>query len=189
MLQFARSQRTARASWLCADAEALPLAPASFDLVYSSLSMQWCEQLGTLFKGVKRVFVPGGALACATLGPGTLRELKQAWRSVDDLVHVNRFAPRQELENAMQAAGFYDLQWHTEGRVLFYPDLVTLTRELKALGAQNVNPGGPSGLTGRRTILARKAAYEHIRDAGQLPASHAAYYYSAVAGERWREGG
>lgn len=182
MLQFARSQRTARANWLCADAEALPLAPASVDLVYSSLSIQWCEQLGTLFKELQRVLMPGGTLAFATLGPGTLRELKQAWRSVDDLVHVNRFAPRQELENAMQAAGFNDLQWHTEERVLHYPELVTLTRELKALGAHNVNPGGPSGLTGRRKIMALKAAYENFREEGQLPASYEVYYCRARAG-------
>lgn len=182
MLQFARSQRTARANWLCADAEALPLAPASVDLVYSSLSIQWCEQLGTLFKELQRVLMPGGTLAFVTLGPGTLRELKQAWRSVDDLVHVNRFAPRQELENAMQAAGFNDLQWHTEERVLHYPELVTLTRELKALGAHNVNPGGPSGLTGRRKIMALKAAYENFREEGQLPASYEVYYCRARAG-------
>src|SRR5690625_6560409 len=119
--------------------------------------------------------MPGETLASAPLGPGTLRELQQAWRSVDDVVHVNRFAPRQELENAMQAAGFNDLQWHTEERVLHYPELVTLTRELKALGEHNVNTGGTPGLTGRRKIIAHKDAYENFRIESKLPASYEIY--------------
>lgn len=184
MLQFARRQRAARAHWLCADAEALPLAPGSFDLVYSSLSVQWCEQLGPLFNELQRVLVPGGTLAFATLGPGTLRELEQAWKGVDGLVHVNRFASQEDLKTALQTAGFRDLQWHREERVLHYPQLLELTRELKALGARNVNPGGPEGLTGRRKIAALKAAYETFRADGLLPASYEVYYCRATAGER-----
>lgn len=183
MLQFARRQRAAQAHWLCADAETLPLAAASFDLVYSSLSVQWCEQLGPLFNELRRVLAPGGTLAFATLGPGTLHELEQAWKSVDDRVHVNRFAPKGELMSALQTAGFTDLQWHREERVLHYPQLAELTRELKALGARNVNPGGPEGLTGRRKIAALKAAYETFREDGQIPASYEVYYCRATAGE------
>src|SRR5690625_3786235 len=82
MLQFARSQRTARANWLCADAEALPLAPASVDLVYSSLSIQWCEQLGTLFKELQRVLCLEELWPLPPWGPahcGSLSRRGAAW--------------------------------------------------------------------------------------------------------------
>ncbi|MDQ2076323.1 malonyl-ACP O-methyltransferase BioC [Marinimicrobium sp. ABcell2] len=183
MLHFARGQRSMPAQWLCADAEALPLAPDSLDLVYSSLSIQWCEQVSGLFNELQRVIMPGGTLAFSTLGPGTLRELKQAWQAVDGYVHVNRFLPMEDLEAALTAAGFVDIQWHREERVLHYAQLGDLTRELKALGAHNVNRGGPEGLTGRHKIAALKEAYELFRVDGQLPASYDVYYCQAVAGQ------
>jgi malonyl-CoA O-methyltransferase len=179
MLQYAQRQHAGRAQWLCADAEALPLVASSVDLVYSSLSIQWCEQLPVLFKELQRVITPGGTLAFSTLGPGTLRELEQAWQAVDGYVHVNRFAPQEDVEAALLAAGFTDLEWQREERVLHYGELVELTRELKALGAHNVNRGGPEGLTGRRKIAALKAAYEAFRVDGQLPASYDVYYCRA----------
>lgn len=180
MLQFARRERSGAASWLCADAEALPLASDSVDLVYSSLSIQWCEQLPQLFRELSRVLKPGGELLFSTLGPRTLWELKAAWQQVDGFVHVNRFQPQVGVESALQKAGFGQLQWQREERVLRYRELSELTRELKALGAHNVNRGQPEGLTGRRKILALKNAYESYRSEGLLPASYEVYYCRAA---------
>ncbi len=180
MLQFARRERSGVTRWLCADAEALPLASDSMDLVYSSLSIQWCEQLPELFGELRRVLKPGGALLFSTLGPRTLWELKAAWQQVDGFVHVNRFQPQAGVEAALHQAGFGQLQWQREERVLRYQDLNELTRELKALGAHNVNRGQPEGLTGRRKILALKDAYERYRSQGLLPASYEVYYCRAT---------
>ncbi|MGN2261453.1 malonyl-[acyl-carrier protein] O-methyltransferase BioC, partial [Pseudomonas aeruginosa] len=44
-----------------------------------------------------------------------------------------------------------------EDRLLHFPDLRSLTHELKALGAHNLNPGRPDGLTGRQRIRALAA--------------------------------
>ncbi len=43
---IAPSGAPATASLVCADAQALPLADASIDLVYSNLCLQWCEDPG-----------------------------------------------------------------------------------------------------------------------------------------------
>lgn len=182
MLQFARRERSGITSWLCADAEALPLASESVDLVYSSLSIQWCEQLPQLFDELRRVLKPGGELLFSTLGPRTLWELKAAWQQVDGFVHVNRFQPQAGVEAALFKAGFGQLQWQREERVLRYREVSELTRELKALGAHNVNRGQPEGLTGRRKIMALKEAYERYRSEGLLPASYEVYYCRATLG-------
>lgn len=179
MLRFARRERPGAVDWLCADAEALPLADRSVDLIYSSLSIQWCEHLATLFGELHRALAPEGQLVFSTLGPETLRELKAAWQTVDGYVHVNRFQSREAIGAALEEAGFTDLEWHRENRVLRYRDLGELTRELKALGAHNVNRGQPAGLTGRRKILALKEAYERFRHEGLLPASYEVYYCRA----------
>lgn len=179
MLQFARRERDSRALWLCADAEDLPLADASVDLIFSSLSVQWCEHLPSLFSEIRRVLKPGGQLLFSTLGPRTLWELKGAWQAVDGYVHVNRFQPQRAVDAALTRAGLEEVHWQREERVLRYDKLSELTRELKALGVHNVNRGQPEGLTGRHKIQALKAAYEHYRQDGLLPASYEVYYCRA----------
>ena len=51
-----------------------------------------------------------------------------------------------------------------------------LVDELKALGAHNLNPGRPDGLTGRARIRALVEAYEHFRQAAGLPATYQVVY-------------
>ena len=48
--------------------------------------------------------------------------------------------------------------------------------ELKALGAHNLNPGRPGGLTGRARILALIDAYERFRQPPGLPATYQVVY-------------
>lgn len=181
MLSFARQERSVPAVWLCADAEELPLADRSVDLVFSSLSVQWCEHLPSLFGELWRVLKPGGQLVFSTLGPRTLWELKSAWQAVDGYVHVNRFSAETSVTGALEGAGFSGVTCETEERVLRYDTLTELTRELKALGAHNVNRGQPEGLTGRQKMLALKRAYEAFRgDDGCLPASYEVFYIRAT---------
>ena len=175
MLSFAACQQTS-ADWLCADAESLPLADNSIDIIFSSLAIQWCNHLPQLMAELKRVLKPGGSAYVATLGPETLQELKKSWQQVDDYVHVNRFQPAQQLRKAAAQAGLIVNQLQQENRTLYYAQLNELTRELKSLGAHNVNAGKPEGLTGRARLLAFKNAYESFRTAQGLPATYEVIY-------------
>jgi len=177
MLRYARAQRGhAGIRWLCADAEALPLADNSLDGVFSSLAIQWCDDSGRLFGELRRVLKPGAPLGFATLGPRTLWELRDAWSRVDDFVHVNGFESRHRLRAAL--AGRFEIErFETEEICLQYPDLRGLTDELKGIGAHNLNPGRHCGLSGRQRIKAFRDAYERFRSqAGLLPASYEVYY-------------
>jgi malonyl-CoA O-methyltransferase len=60
--------------------------------------------------------------------------------------------------------------------VLHYPDVRSLTHELKSLGAHNLNPGRPGGLTGRARILGMIEAYEQFRREEGLPATYQVVY-------------
>jgi malonyl-CoA O-methyltransferase len=173
MLQYARQHHAAAVScWLAGDAEQLPLADNCVDLIFSSLAIQWCENLPALFSEVARVLRPGGRFVFATLGPNTLNELRQAWQQVDSHVHVNRFLPRSAL---LQAAP--NLVLSEQVITLQYQKLNELTRELKGLGAHNVNAGRPTGLTGKQRIIGLKQAYEAFRNGeGQLPATYQVWF-------------
>ncbi|MHB1371761.1 MAG: malonyl-ACP O-methyltransferase BioC, partial [Pseudomonadaceae bacterium] len=60
--------------------------------------------------------------------------------------------------------------------VLHFADLRQLTHELKALGAHNLNPGRPGGLTSRARLRALVAAYEQLRQSAGLPATYQVVY-------------
>lgn len=166
-------------NWLCADAELLPLSDNSVDIIFSSLAIQWCNNLPQLMAELTRVLKPSGQLHIATLGPDTLHELKSAWQQVDDYVHVNRFQSSQSLVAALQSAQLMLDKVNQEKRTLYYDRLNELTRELKALGAHNINSGKPEGLTGRARMLAFKTAYEIFRGSHGLPATYDVIYLKA----------
>src|SRR5690606_642862 len=176
MVKFACLERDQNILWVCGDAENLPLQTASVDLVFTSLAIQWCNDLPQLFSEFYRILKPEGRLLFSTLGPATLHELKSAWQSVDAYVHVNRFQSDIAVKAALSDAGFTIDHWQVEERVLHYEKLVDLTRELKALGAHNINRGQSNGLTGRQKTAALKQAYEKFRCDGLLPASYEVYY-------------
>jgi malonyl-CoA O-methyltransferase len=50
--------------------------------------------------------------------------------------------------------------------------VLTLMRELKAIGAHNVTRGRARGLMGRRHFAAMTSAYEAQRRGGRLPATY-----------------
>ncbi len=178
MLNFARARNAlSAASWLCADAENLPLADASVDAVFSSLALQWCENIGAVFLEIERVLRDGGVAVISTLGPATLRELREAWQAVDARVHVNQFADRAVIEKALLRSGLTLLSWQEEERVLRYRELRELMRELKEIGAHNVNAARPDGLTSRERLQRFSAAYDVQRDMeGLLPATYQVWY-------------
>lgn len=178
MLHYAATQQE-NINWLCADAELLPLADNSVDLIFSSLAIQWCNNLPQLMLEIARVLKPGGQVCIATLGPNTLHELKSAWQQVDDYVHVNRFQSAQDLVVAVGSAHLVVDEVQQENRALYYDRLNELTRELKALGAHNINSGKPEGLTGRARLLAFKNAYELFRTPQGLPATYDVIYLKA----------
>ena len=82
---------------ICADARALPFADNTVDVLFSSLCLQWVEDLPAVFAGFRRVLRPGGLLLLSSFGPDTLHELRAAFAeaeqfSLEPAPHVSPFA-------------------------------------------------------------------------------------------------
>lgn len=165
-----------RAPWLrvlhgaAGEPQALPLASASCDLIFSNLALQWCVDLERAFAEFRRVLKPGGALLFSTLGPDTLIELRRGWLAVDRHNHVNAFLDMHDIGDALVRARLADPVMDVERLTLTYPEVDSLMRDLKALGASNVTAGRARNLTGKGRLRAMRAAYEQFRRAdGLLP--------------------
>jgi malonyl-CoA O-methyltransferase len=167
--------------YLAADAEALPFAGASFDLVYSNLMLQWLGGLETAFAECARVLRPGGLLLLTTFGPDTLIELRGAFAQVDRGVHVSTFLDLHDVGDALVRAGFEAPVLDVERYTLTYATLEALARDLKAIGATNAAVGRSRGLFGPRRWTRVRDAYEALRAEGVLPAS-----YEVIHAHAWR---
>nr|MBP9956780.1 malonyl-ACP O-methyltransferase BioC [Pseudomonas sp.] len=104
MLRHARPLGGA-SRFVCGDAERLPLATASHDLIFSSLALQWCADFAAVLAEARRVLAPGGVLAFSSLCVGTLQELQGSWQAVDGFVHVNRFRRFEDYRALCEACG------------------------------------------------------------------------------------
>lgn len=176
MVSHARWRNSGDSAWLVADAEALPLAGESVDLVFSSLAVQWCCRPDHLFAELARVLRPGGMCVFTSLGSQTLCELREAWAAVDAHQHVNSFLQSPALLAAAQRAPGVTARLESRPLRLEYARVRDLLDELKALGAHNMNRGRPAGLTSRRALQGMLGAYERQRSAGGLPATYEVIY-------------
>ena len=181
MLRAAGRRQTwlRRFARLCGDAERLPLADGSVDLILSNLMLQWCDP-DAVFAEFRRVLKPHGLLCFTTLGPDTLRELRSAWAEVDSRTHVNQFIDMHDIGDALVRGGFAAPVLDVERYTLSYRDVQGVAADLKATGAHNATMGRARGLTGRRQFAALRTAYEAFRQDGRLPAT-----YEVVFGHAW----
>ena len=165
---------------LCADAEYLPLADNSADFAFSNLMFQWVSDLDRAFAEIFRTLKPGGLLLFSTFGPDSLMELRHSWASVDDYVHVNAFTDMHDVGDALLRAGFAEPVMETETFTLVYDSGKALMRELKMLGAGNVNAGRRRTVTGKGKLLAMLAEYGSRYGKDGMPAT-----FEAVYGHAW----
>ncbi|MDD5275502.1 MAG: malonyl-ACP O-methyltransferase BioC [Methylovulum sp.] len=164
MLKTAQTKLPADAPvhYVCADAEHLPLADHSVDVVFSNLALQWCSQLDSVFADLKRVLKPGGQLVFSTFGTDTLQELKTAWASVDNYAHVNEFHDKSQLQQQLQQAGFKEIQLDSSLYLSRYDGVLALMQELKQLGAHNVLAGRNPRLTTKASMQQMIVAYQDL---------------------------
>ena len=179
-------QVQARGGWfrkprcVCADAETLPFADDSFQLIFSNLMLQWSVDLEKTFMELRRVLAPGGLLMFTTFGPDTLMELRASWEKVDGFTHVNSFIDMHDVGDSLVNTRWADPVMDSERITVTYRELDRLMQDLKQIGAHNVTRGRPAGLTGRRRMQQLAEAYEQFREDGVLPAS-----YEVVYGHAW----
>lgn len=183
--EAARHQRLFRRfDRICGDAARLPLGPASVDIVFSNLMLQWCNPLDEALAEVRRVLKPDGHFLFSTFGPDTLRELRAAWAEVDAYNHVNRFLDMHDVGDALVRAGLQEPVLDVDRTQLTYSDGMSLMRDLKCIGARNATAGRPRALLGRARLQRLLTAYESFRKDGRLPAT-----YEIVYGAAWGTAG
>ena len=166
----------------CADAAALPLPDASVDLLFSSLCLQWLDDVPAALDEFRRVLRPGGRLLLATFGPDTLLELREAWAAAGRHAQVSQFPGIAQLGDLLMTQGYRDPVLDRDVFTLSYERVDDLVAELRAIGANNARADRPRGLAGRGAWQTFREHYGQWRDAeGRLPATYEVLYVQARA--------
>jgi len=165
---------------VCGDVTQLPFADQCADVLFSSLCLQWVEDLPAVLSEFRRVLRPEGLLLFSTFGPDTLLELREAYEAVGETPPVSPFAAIQQVGDALIAAGFRDPVLDRDHFTLTYPDLRALMHELRAIGATDARRNRPRGLGGRARLQRVTATYESLRHDGVLPST-----WEVVTAQAW----
>lgn len=145
------------------DEEALPFAPASLDLVVSSLALHWVNDLpGTLIQ-VRRALKPDGLFLGAIFGGQTLTELRQCLiQAESDLtggagLRIAPFADAFDVAGLLQRAGFALPVADLDRVTVRYDHPLKLIGDLRRMGETNALADG-RGRPLSRPVLARAMA-------------------------------
>ncbi|MGE4352180.1 MAG: bifunctional demethylmenaquinone methyltransferase/2-methoxy-6-polyprenyl-1,4-benzoquinol methylase UbiE [Bdellovibrionales bacterium] len=117
--------------WTVGNAESLPFAESSFDLVCISFGLRNVTRIDAALTEFFRVLKPGGRFFCMEFSPGVIPPLKKAYdlysfsvlpwlgdkvaqdrESYQYLAEsIRQFPPQEELASRMQAVGFEQVKW------------------------------------------------------------------------------
>ena len=156
---------------LVADEERLPFAPASLDLVVSSLALHWTNDFVGALIQIRQALKPDGLFLGAMLGGATLTELRAALMTAElELTggagpRVSPFADAYDASGLLHRAGFALPVTDIDRVTVRYDHLLALIADLRAMGETSALVEG-AGRPLSRPVLARAAELYAAQFAG-----------------------
>ena len=142
--------------------ESLPFAPESFDLIRSSLSLHWVNDLPGVLAQIKAALKPEGLFMAALLGGNTLHELRGCLLEAELAVTGGvspRVSPSISLPMAadlLQRAGFALPVADQDTITMTYSDMWCLMRDIRGMGGSNASAERSRHFT-RRAVFTEAA--------------------------------
>jgi malonyl-CoA O-methyltransferase len=165
------------------DAERLLFPADSFDVVVSTSTYQWLDDLPAAFRQVFRVLRPGGLFRFALFSEGTLRELRDSYAEAERSCgftpgeRTHRFRSLRDVSAALEAAGFDAAEVTSEEEREWYPTVPDVLRAVRGIGAGTAAAPVSRGLGERRVMLRMMEIYhERFGTGSGVPATYSVVY-------------
>lgn len=166
-----------------ADEEFLPFRDNTFDLVVSSLSLHWINDLPGALRQIHQVLKPDGVFIGAMVGGETLYELRcslqlaELEREGGFAPHVSPYTAVTDLGNLLGQAGFSMLTVDIDEIQVHYPGILEVMSDLQGMGESNC-AWKRKLMLHRDTILAAAAIYKEMYgdEEGSIPATFQILY-------------
>ncbi|OTB03500.1 hypothetical protein M426DRAFT_321654 [Hypoxylon sp. CI-4A] len=166
------------------DEETLPFEANTFDLVLSSLSMHWINDLPGVLAQINNILKPDCAFMGAMFGGDTLFELRTSLQLAEQdrrggiSPHVSPLADVRDVGGLLQRAGFKMLTVDVDDIIVDYPNTFALMQDIQAMGENSAVLGREMGGIQRDVLLANEAIYKelHGNEDGTIPATFRMIY-------------
>lgn len=146
-----------RAQFACLDGEHLDLKGQTFDLIVSSLALQWFGDLPAALERLVAHLNPGGRLVFSTLGDKTFAHWRAAHAQLGLRAGMSGFVTATDLAQMWPQTGHGDVTEMMVSRP--YEDALAFARALKDIGAHTPVPGHqPLGAKDFRRVSAQLGA-------------------------------
>lgn len=180
---------------LLTNSEYLPYEANTFDLVMSSLSLHWINDLPSVLTQINNCLKPDAPFIGAMSGGETLFELRGSLQLAEQErlggigTHISPLADVRDVGNLLTRAGFKLLTVDVDDIIVDYPNTIALMADLQAMGEANAALRRDHGAINRDVLLATEAIYRElygeIREDGSvtIPATFRTIYMIG-----WKEG-
>lgn len=166
------------------DEETIPYEANSFDLVLSSMSLHWINDLPGVLAQINNILKPDCPFMGAMLGGDTLFELRTSLQLAEQdrrggiSPRVSPLADTRDIGGLMQKAGFKMLTVDVDDIIVDFPNVFALMEDLQAMGENNAILGREMGPISRDVLLATDAIYRelHGNEDGTIPATFRIIY-------------
>ncbi|MBQ4832400.1 methyltransferase domain-containing protein [Pseudoalteromonas sp. MMG010] len=159
---------------ICADMDKLPFLPESFDTIFSNFAVQWSSNFRQLVENLYTILKPDGHVYVSVLVSGSLTEIQQAFRVIDNDHHINSFNDDDSVIKDVLNAGFNITRCNKKIYIDKYDTPFQALNSIKAIGASNVNHQHC------RKGLLTKSALKKVCDAYPISNNQACVSYHVV---------
>ena len=165
---------------IVSDIESMPFGPESFDLIISSFTLHWCEEIEKIFYDIRKSLKNDGIFMFTTVGPNTLRELQEAYTYIDIEQHVNSFTDMHMYGDSLLKCGFDDPVMDMEEIIVEYSSFRGVLNSLKKTGANTVIGQEPS-YKSKKSYIELSNVYPKNDDNCKFPVT-----YEMIYGMSWK---
>jgi len=180
MLQEAKKKQhkvfSTKSEFICGDIEELSFSENTFDIIWSTSSLQWCNNLSDIFKKAKSLLKPGGLFIFSTFGPNTLFELKNVTKKISNYQKTNNFLDILSINDKLIEEGFSDPVIDSEEFCLTYKNINKLFLDLRKIGATSGFKSKKIGLSGKSYLKLILDGYKEYSYDGIYPATYEVVY-------------
>ena len=166
---------------LVADAEYMPFKTSTFDLVISSFTLHWCQQIDKIFSDIFRILKNDGNFMFTTVGPDTLKELRNAYKLIDNYEHINTFNDMHDYGDILLSSGFHDPVMDVERLIIEYKNFNEILKSLRKTGASTVIYN-ESKFTAKKSLKDLENYYKKNSENGLFPVT-----YEMIYGVAWKK--
>jgi malonyl-CoA O-methyltransferase len=120
--------------WLQGDADCLPMANNSVDMVFSSMALQWSDDQQKVMSEIVRVMTSGSHAVLAIMCHGSFSQLNDSWRTIDSQRHVNDFVSAETWYEVAKSQGL-QVSMQEKQYVTWHQNIRQLLSSIKSIGA------------------------------------------------------